>query len=476
MALRRAVPAGDDGFSSILRPESGRFARRMRRRGPWVALAAHPVRLVVLGFSVTVAVTTMLLLVPAATEPGRTTSVLTALFTATGAASGALSVVDTGTHWSTFGELVVMGSVQMGGLGFMTSASLLGLLVSRRLGVRIRLLAAVETGSFGLGDVRRLVRAVALVTFTVEAVVAAVLFPRLWLSYDRSPARAAYESVFHAVTAFNNAGFSLYSDNLMGFASDPVIILAIAGGAILGGLGFPVLFELRHELRRPRAWSLHTRVTLLGYAMLTVVGLAAIAAVEWRNSATLGEHGVGGRLLTAFFASVTARTAGFNSIDYAQADPATLLITDVLMFIGGGSASTAGGIKITTFMILLFAILAEARGDETADAFGRQIPSAALRQALAVALLGVALVVTATLCLLLATEHTLDVVLFEVMSAFGAVGLSTGITGELPAFGQCVLIVLMFVGRTGPIAVASALALRERRKLYRLPEERPIVG
>ncbi|WP_373694012.1 TrkH family potassium uptake protein [Parafrankia sp. BMG5.11] len=458
-----------------MRPEGGRLAPRSRRR-PGAGLLTHPVRLVVLGFAVTVAVTALLLLAPVATESGRTTSPLVAVFTATGAASGALAVVDTGAHWTTFGEVVIMGAVQLGGLGFMTSASLLGLLVSRRLGVRIRLLTAAETQSFGLGDVRRVVRAVALVTFTVEAVIAAVLFLRLWLTYDRSPARAAYESVFHSITAFNNAGHSLYGDNLVGFAADPVIILTVAGGVILGGLGFPVLFELRHELRTPRYWSLHTRVTLLGYGILTVAGTIAVAATEWRNAATLGEHGVGDKLLAAFFASTTARTAGFNSIDYADADASTLVVTDVLMFIGGGSASTAGGIKITTFMILFYAILAEARGDETVDAFGRQISPAALRQALAVALLGVALLVVGTLCLLSASDHTLDQVLFEVTSAFGSVGLSTGITDELPAFGQCVLIMLMFIGRTGPIAVASALALRERRRLYRLPEERPIVG
>ncbi|CAI7979567.1 trk system potassium uptake protein [Frankia sp. Hr75.2] len=439
-------------------------------------MLAHPVRLVVLGFVVTVAATALLLLAPVATESGRTTSPLVAVFTATGAASGALAVVDTGAHWTTFGEVVIVGAVQLGGLGFMTSASLLGLLVSRRLGVRIRLLAAAETQSFGLGDVRRVVRAVALVTVTVEAVIAAVLFLRLWLTYDRSPARAAYESVFHSITAFNNAGHSLYSDNLTGFVADPVVILAVTGGVILGGLGFPVLFELRHELRTPRYWSLHTRVTLLGYGILAVGGLIAIAATEWRNAATLGAHGVGDKLLAASFASINARTAGFSSIDYADVDASTLVVTDVLMFIGGGSASTAGGIKITTFMILFYAILAEARGDETVDAFNRQISPAALRQALAVALLGVALLVVGTLCLLSVSDHPLDQVLFEVTSAFGTVGLSTGITDELPAFGQCVLIMLMFIGRTGPIAVASALALRERRRLYRLPEERPIVG
>jgi Trk-type K+ transport system membrane component len=282
--------------------------------------------------------------------------------------------------------------------------------------------------------------------------------------------------VFHAVSAFNNAGYALYSSNLVGFVADPGVILPVAVAAIVGGLGFPVLFELRRELRTPDRWSLHTRATLLGYALLLVGGCLAVTAFEWRNPATLGPLDVPGKVLGGFFGSTTARTAGFNSIDYGQAEPSTLVVTDVLMFIGGGSASTTGGIKVVTFMILFYAILAEARGEDTVDAFGRQISPASLRQALAVALVGVALVVAGTLTVLSVTDFGLDKVLFEVTSAFGTVGLSTGITGQLPASGQCVLIVLMFLGRTGPITLASALALRHRRRLYRLPEERPIVG
>jgi len=431
---------------------------------------------VVLGFLGTVGLITLLLLLPAAYEPGREPSFRVALFTATGACSGALSVVDTPTHWSAFGEVVIMFGIQLGGLGFMTSASLLGLAVSRRLGLRTRLFAATETQTLGVGDVRRVLLGVARVTFAVEAAVAVVLFPRLWLGYHAPPGRAAFEAVFHAVSAFNNAGYALYSDNLMGFVDDPVVILPVAAAAIIGGLGFPVLFELRRELRTPRYWSVHTKLTVLGYGLLLLGGTVAVTAFEWRNAGTLGPLDVPGKLLAGFFGSTTPRTAGFNSIDYAQAEPATLVVTDVLMFVGGGSASTAGGIKVTTFMILFFAILAEARGDETVDAFTRQISPAALRQALAVALLGVALVVTGTLAILSVADLSLDQVLFEVTSAFGTVGLSTGITGRLPAFGQYVLIVLMFTGRVGPITLASALALRQRRRLYRLPEERPIVG
>nr|WP_307875144.1 potassium transporter TrkG [Frankia nepalensis] len=468
--------ADEDETSSLLGDDE---QRRRRARGLARAVLArlsHPVQLTALASVATVTAVAGLLLLPAATAPGLRTTFREALFTATGAATGGLLLVDMETHWTTFGEVVVMTTAQLGGLGFMTSASLLGMMMSRRLGLRLRLLAANETASVGLGDAKRVVLRVAAVTFTIEAIVAVVLFGALWLDYEMSPGRAAYYGVFHSITAFNNAGFALYSDNLMSFDHDPLVILPIAAASILGGIGFPVLFELRRELRSPALWSMHTKVTLLGYAILLVGGAAAVTAFEWRNPATLGPLSAADKLLGGFFGGVTARTAGFNTFDYGLADPATRLVTNVLMFVGGGSASTTGGIKVTTFMVLFFAILAEARGDDTVDAFGRQVSPAALRQALAVALLGVAIVVAGTLCLLATTEFTLDQVLFEVTSAFGTVGLTTGITAQLPAFAQYVLIVLMLVGRIGPITLASALALRERRRLYRLPEERPIVG
>lgn len=447
----------------------GRFGGRGLRR---------PGMVVVVGFAAMIAVVTLLLLLPAAAEAGQGTTFREALFTATSAVCvTGLTVVDTPSHWSTFGELVIMGGVQLGGLGFMTSASLLALTVARRLGLRTRVLAAAETRSVGLGEVGRVVRGVALVSLAVELAVALVLALRFRIGYGYSLGRTAYEGIFHAVTAYNNAGFALYRDNLIGFATDPWICLPISVAVVVGGLGFPVLLELRRELGTPSLWSVHTKITLLGYALLLVAGTLAFAAFEWRNPRTIGPLDVPGKLLVALFSGgVQPRTAGFNSVDYAGVDETSLLVTDILMFIGGGAGGTAGGIKVTTFLVLLFAILAEVRSDPAVDAFGRQIPAAVLRQALAVALLAVALVVGATLALLAITDLDQDLVLFEAVSAFATVGLSTGITASLPAAAQYVLIVLMFAGRLGPVTVATALAVREHRKLYRLPEERPIVG
>ncbi len=438
----------------------------------------NPAQVGIAAFAVAVLCVTALLMLPVAAEPGESTTFRQALFTATSAVCvTGLAVVDTPTHWSTFGEVVILVGIQAGGFGIMTLASLLALLASRRLGLSSRLLTTWETKAEGLGDVRRVLVGVARTTLIVEAVVATALTMRFWSGYDQDLGTAAYRGVFHAVSAFNNAGFSLYSDNLLGFTTDPYVCLPIALAVILGGLGFPVLFELRRELTTPRTWSLHTKTTLLTYVMLLVGGTSSITAFEWTNPGTLGPLSWPGKLLAGFFqGGVQPRTAGFNSLDYAEMEPASLLVTDVLMFIGGGSASTAGGIKVTTFMILFFAIVAEARGEPHVDAFGRELTSSVLRQALTVALLGVALVVIGTLVVLAVSGLPLDVVLFEVISAFATVGLSTGITADLPGAGQYVLIVLMFLGRTGPVTLATALVLRERRRLYRRPEERVLVG
>jgi trk system potassium uptake protein len=460
----------------------GPLGGRPGRRGRLAWLSATQLRqpgvVVALGFAAAIAAVTLLLTLPVAHEPGVETTVRQALFTATSAVCvTGLTVVDTPGHWSTFGEVVIAAGVQFGGLGFMTSAVLLGLVVARRLGLRTRVLAAAETRSVGLGDVRRVVRGIALISFTTEAAVALVLAVRFWAEHGRSPGRALYEGAFHAVTAYNNAGFALYSDNLIRFATDPWICLPIAVAVVVGGLGFPVLFELRRELRTPRSWSVHAKITLLGYALLTAGGAVALVAFEWRNPRTLGPLDLPGKLLVGLTqGGVQPRTAGFNSIDYGQAHESSLLVTDALMFIGGGAGGTAGGIKVTTFLVLFFAIVAEVRGDPNVDAFDREVPTAVVRQALSVALLGVALVGVATLTLLTVSDLDLDRVLFEVISAFATVGLSTGITAALPAAGQYLLIALMFIGRLGPVTLATALAVRERRKLYRLPQERPVVG
>ena len=435
----------------------------------WSRLVAHPARAVVLAFAFVILLGAALLTLPAAADDGRRTSVLTALFTSTGAITGGLSVVGTGSHWSTFGEVLVLVLIQVGGFGIMTLASLLGLLVTRRLRLRTQLTTQAETRSLGVPDIRRVVLGIAGTTLAIELAVAAVLALRFRFGYGQTAGQAVYYGFFHAISAFNNAGFGLRDDNLVGYADDPWIVLPIAVACVLGALGFPVLLELLRAGRKRVGgtvaglrWSLHTRLTLATSSVLLALGTLMTCALEWDNPATLGPMEWGDKVLNGFFNAASARTAGFNTVDTGAMEPATLLGTCVLMFIGGGSAGTAGGIKVTTFAVLGAAILAEVRGRTAVDFMGRRIPEAVLRQALTVALLGVALVMSGTLVLLTVTEAKAEAVLFEAVSAFGTVGLSTGITGDLPAVGLLTLIVLMFAGRLGPITLASALALRER--------------
>ena len=430
----------------------------------------------VAGFASAITLGTLLLLLPVSRAGAGGTDVVTAVFTSTSAVCvTGLVTVDTPSYWSGFGQVVILGLIQVGGFGTMAFASLIGLLISRRLGLRARVTAAAETKSIGLGDVRSVLLGVARTTVLFELAVAIALTLRFWLGYDYSPTRAAYLGLFHSISAFNNAGFALWSDSLTRFVTDPWVCLPVAGSVIAGGLGFPVLLELRRQLR-PRRWTMHTRMTVSATLFLLVLGTVFLTANEWRNPATLGQLETPGRLLAGFFHAVMPRTAGFNTLAVDQMNEGTLLGTTVLMFIGGGSAGTAGGIKVTTFVLLFFVIWAEVRGEEDVHAFGRRIAERAARQALTVALLSIGVVVGATVLLVELTRMTTHVVLFEVVSAFATVGLSTGVTDELPSSGQLILVGLMFLGRLGPITLVSALALRERQRLYRYPEGRPLIG
>ncbi|RPK93688.1 MULTISPECIES: potassium transporter TrkG [Streptomyces] len=444
------------------------------RRRP---LLRHPAQVVVAGFASAVAAGAGLLMLPVAKAGPGGAGALEALFTSTSAVCvTGLIVVDTPGYWSGFGQAVILALIQVGGFGIMTFASLLVLLVSHRIGLKARMTAAAETKTLGLGDVRAVVVGVVKVSLLLEAVTALALTMRFAIAYDEPWPRALWLGVFHAISAFNNAGFALYPDSLMGFVTDPWICLPIALAVIAGGLGFPVLFELRRRFRKPRGWSLHTKIVLWASCVFLVGGSAFVTAIEWSNPATLGPLDVPGKLLAGFFQGVMPRTAGFNSLDTAQMNPASWLGTDVLMFIGGASAGTAGGIKVTTFAVLFFVIYAEIRGEGAVTIFHRRLHGDLQRQALTVVLLSVAAVATTTVAFMVFSDHSLDRSLFEVTSAFATVGLSTGITADLPAGLKLMLIALMFIGRLGPITVASALALRTRVRLYDLPEERPVIG
>lgn len=438
----------------------------------------NPARLIAAGFALIIGIGTVLLSLPIATEAGQSTPPLTALFTAVSATCvTGLIMVDTGGHFSTFGEIVILVLVQIGGTGVMTLATLIGVVVTRRVGLRLQTTVQTENKAFGAGDVRDLVRRIAITALSIEAAVALLLTIGFARHSDIGLGRAVYAGVFHAVSAFNNGGFSIFSDNLVGYVGDPLVCIPVMLAIILGGIGFPVLVEIQRLTRvRRRRLGLHATITLGTTAVLLVVGSVGFLISEWGNPRTLGALTMPQQVLASIFGGVVPRTAGFNTLDVAQFRPETLLLNDVLMFIGGGSAGTAGGIKVGTFALLAFVVWAELRGEPTVHVRHRRLPAAVQRQALSVVLLAVALVMVSTLVIMLITPYSMSRVLFEVISAFATAGLSTGLTAELPTAAHWILIVLMFVGRLGPITLGSALALRDRRRRYEVPEERPLVG
>lgn len=442
-----------------------------------LSVIRHPVRLIPLLFLATIAVGTLLLLLPAATAEDGSAPFMTALFTSTSAvAVTGLIVVDTPTYWSTFGQIIILLLFQIGGFGIMTAATLLGLLAGRTFGLHQRIATQVERSRLDIGDAKSVLKLVLAITVVVELIVTLILTTRLRFAYDYEWGSALWHGMFQAVSAFNNAGFSSYSDSMMGFQSDPVMLSPIMIAVIITALGFPVMQEIRERPFAFGRWTLHSKITVSGTVVLLFAGWIGILIAEWSNPNTLGPMGAGSKALNAAFHSVMPRTAGFNSLDVGAFRDETLMGNYLLMFVGGGSAGTAGGIKITTFVLLVAIVASEIRGQRDAVMFGRRVNRDVERQALSVVVLALLLIALATSVLLAITPLSLRDVLFETISAFSTVGLSTGITADLPAAGQLVIIALMFVGRVGTITVATALALGAARRPYRYPEENPIVG
>ncbi len=441
-----------------------------------VGAARNPAQLVLAAFVALILAGTLLLWLPIAVDggvdhPGFRHSLFWSTSAATVTGLGTTDIAD----FSLFGELVLLGLIQLGGFGIMTIGSVLALVASRRVGLRQRMLAQAEIGAVDIGELRYLIGAIAKITLLVESSIAVILFVHLATVDDISTGRAAYSALFHGVSAFNNAGISLYSDSLTQFAGDPLVVFPITAAFVIGGLGFPILVELRKRVR-PRRWSLHTRITLLATAVLLVAGPLTVLVFEWTNPGTLGPMGAWDKVQAAWFQGVTPRTAGFNTINIGDQREPTLNVMTGLMFIGAGPASTSGGIKVTTFAVLGFAMWSEVRGDTDINVFRRRLPSGVVRQAMTVALLSVGIVFSTAVVLTTISTFSFTETLFEAASAFGTVGLSTGITGALPAAGQILLVLVMLAGRVGPVTFVTALAMRQRRRAYRFPEERPIIG
>jgi trk system potassium uptake protein TrkH len=380
----------------------------------------HPARAVTLAFLLAILVGTALLMLPAARSGPEAAPWNVAFFTSVSAVCvTGLVTVDTGTYWSTFGQATIMALFQLGGFGMMTAATLLALMVNRSPRLRTRLMTQTENHSLGLGDVSNIARLVLVVTVLCQIVIAAVLMLRLHFGYGLDWGAAGWSGAFHAASAFNNAGFSIHADGLMRYAGDALVLAPIMLAIIVGGIGFPVLHDLRVRLRDPRHWSLHTKLTLAGTFVLLLGGLCATLLFEWDNARTLGPFSAAEKILNSLFISVSARTAGFNAVDIGALTHESWALHYLLMFIGGGSAGTAGGVKVGTVAILFLLVFAEAKGHSDTEAFRRRVGSAAQRQAITVLVLGSVMVVLGTMFLLRVTDFPTDQIIFEVISAFG---------------------------------------------------------
>ena len=437
---------------------------------------SSPSRTAIAVFALVIIVFTLLLSLPFSSRNGQMVEFHHAFFTATSAVTvTGLTTVSTAAQWSPFGQGVILLACQIGGLGTLTMTSLLALAVGRKMGLRTKLMTQGELNIGRLGEVGSVLRVVAFSSITIEGAIALVLTPR-FLFLGEDPLTSMWHGVFYSVSAFNNAGFTPHSDGIVPYGHDVLLLIPICLAVFLGSMGFPVILSMQQNPLKPARWSLTAKITLVTTTALLVLGAIAWGAAEWNNPRTIGDHSTGDKILHSVFASVMTRSGGFNLVDMNDIKPVTGLITDILMFIGGGSASTAGGIKVTTFAVILLAIAAEARGDQFVVAFNRTIPEATLRIAISVMAMSFGVIIVGAGALLVISEQPLSRVLFETISAYATCGLSDGLSAELPPAGIYVLTALMFIGRIGTITAATGLALRSRRRLYRFPEERPIIG
>lgn len=399
---------------------------------------------------------------------------LDALFTTTSAMTvTGLAVVDTGGAFTLFGEVVVMSLIQVGGLGIMSFAVLIFMMLGKKIGFKERLLLQQALNQTSVGGVIKLVKYLFIFSFIVEGF-AVLLLATEWVP-EFGWKRGLYVSIFHSISAFNNAGFSLFPDSLMGYVGSPIINLTISFLFILGGIGFTVLVDLWRS-KTIRQLSLHTKIMVLGTFIINVIAFMMIFVLEYNNPNTLAHLPLPDKLFASYFQAVTPRTAGFNSLDYGSMERSTLLFTILLMFIGAGSASTGGGIKLTTFVVISLSMIAFLKEKKDIRIFRRTIDQAHIFKALALSMISVLLVFTA-LFFLEMTEHDVSFLslVFEVVSAFGTVGLSMGITGSLSVLGKWIIIIVMFVGKLGPLTLAFSLSRPDKEKI-RYPKEDILTG
>ena len=418
---------------------------------------------------------TLLLKLPASTEAG--ISWVDAFFVSVscGSVTG-LSTVDVPATFTLFGQAVMMGLIQLGGLGIMTVTTLAALLVGQRVGFRGLLAVREEMENVdSLRNTLRLLGQIAAITFAVE-LVGATLLSAGFIRHGLGFGQGIFQGAFHAVMAFCNAGFATLPDgDLAPYAGDWLVVGSLAAVITLGGLGFPVLVDL-YSYRDDHRLSVHTRLVLIASGVLVVIGVLSVALMEWTNPATLGGESFNTRAAMAVFQGITPRTAGFSIVTYAEMRDPTLVVQTALMFAGTAPTSTGGGVKVTTIALVFLIVASQVRGQDRITLFWRELPRSLVAKALAVLALSSLLVLLGTIALMVSDGLALLPALFEVTSAFATAGLSLDVTPQLSGFGKALVAVIMFLGRVGPIMFIVAMTARQRPPRYKYPQEDIAIG
>lgn len=454
---------------------------RPAARPPTMFRSLSPAQLLAISFGGLIAVGTLLLALPFALEPGQSVSLVDAFFTATSAVCvTGLIVVDTPTVFSTFGEIVIMVLIGAGGLGYMTLSTVFAVLIGKRLSLQeqVTLQESLNVDSReGLAAFASSVFRTSLLLELIGTIILAA-----WWAPAHGLGQATYLALFHAVSAFNNAGFSLFPDNLVRYRGDFVVNMVITGLVILGGLGFFTLRELAQK-RSIIQLSMHTRLVLLITGLLLFGGTVGILVLEWGNAKTLGPLGLGEKLMVAWFQATVPRTAGFNTIAIGDMTVPALFLQMVLMFIGASPGGTGGGIKTTTFGVTVLALWSTVRGDNEPVVFKRRIATEVIARAFFISLIAFLTMNMVAGLVLIIERHDLLPTLYETVSAFGTVGLSMGfhdslvsLTGHFSTAGKLLIVLMMFVGRVGPLTLAIALARGRRHARVRYPEGKVLIG
>ncbi|MGE5703377.1 MAG: TrkH family potassium uptake protein [Clostridia bacterium] len=444
----------------------------------WIDLLhLDPPKILVIGFAFIILIGSSLLTLPVATQNGQGLAWIDALFTATSATCvTGLVVVDTGTTFTTFGQIVVLSLIQIGGLGFMTVATFFALILRKRISLRERLLLQESLNQVSIEGIVRLSKMILIFTAIIESVGGILLALRF--SFDMPLGKAFYYGFFHAISNFNNAGFDLMGDfrSLTGYVADPVVNLVICSLIVLGGIGFVVMSEV-YEYRHTKRLSLHTKVVLATTAMLIAVGTVLIFILEYNNPKTLQPLSIIGKFFGSLYQSITPRTAGSNTLNIGDMEHSTLFLIILLMFIGASPGSTGGGIKTTTFATLVGAVIAQVRGKEDVIFFRQRILPNMIYKSLTVTMIALFLVMMVSMILTI-TEKSADfmMILFESTSAFATTGLSMGLTPHLTTAGKTIIILTMFAGRVGPLTVAYAVTVRKQKEYYRYPKGKIMIG